>query len=149
MEKDTLKSGNAGNAPSVLADYNIFVIWKPEYDMGVNIIDEQHRGIVSIINSLYFGTQCNHIKNVLAPTIGMLKSYAQIHFQTEEYFLEAAKYIGVQSHRALHQAYISKLADIERKSLYDKDPYKLMMFLKEWWLGHICIEDMQHKDVFS
>jgi len=48
----------------------------------------------------------------------------------------------------LHQEYTSKLAGIERELTVDKDPYRLMGFLKQWWLGHICEEDMQFKHYF-
>ena len=135
-----------GDTTSTLPEHNIFIVWKPEYDLGIPIIDEQHRGIVTIINSLHYGTQSRHIKNILFPTIDMLRSYADIHFQTEEYFLETINYPGAANHRLLHQEYTSKLAGIEREVSVDRDPRQLMNFLKKWWLGHICEEDMLFKD---
>jgi len=133
---------------SVLLEHNVFIIWKQEYDLGIPIIDEQHRGIVTIINSLHYGTQSKCIKNILPPTINMLRSYANIHFQTEEHFLEILEYPGAASHRLLHQEYTSKLAGIEREISVDRDPGQLMGFLKKWWLGHICEEDTLFKDCF-
>ena len=125
--------------------HNIFIVWNPEYDLGIPIIDEQHRGIVTIINSLYYGTQNHYIKNILSPTIGMLRSYADIHFQTEEHFLESINFPDIAKHRLLHKEYTSKLAKVERGISIDKDPRQLMVFLKDWWLGHICEEDMLFK----
>jgi hemerythrin len=141
------KEKTDGPHTSALLEHNLFIIWKPEYNLGIPIIDDQHRGIVAIINSLYFGTQCSHVSNILAPTIGMLRSYAQIHFQIEEYFLEIIDYPELLSHRLLHQEYNSKLAEIERKSMLDKDPYQLMVFLKKWWLVHICEEDTLYRSL--
>ena len=141
MRNSTNDKDKTGVTPSVLHEQNVFIVWKPEYDLGIPIIDEQHRGIVTIINSLYYGTQSNYIKNILAPTIDMLRSYADIHFQTEEYFLETIDYPGAANHRLLHREYTSKLAGIEREISVDKDPRQLMGFLKKWWLGHICEED--------
>jgi len=138
----------AGCDPAILLEQNVFIVWKPEYDLGITIIDDQHRGIVSIINSYFFGTKCNSIKNLLPPTLAMLSSYARIHFQTEEHFLEVIDYCDISGHRALHQEYTSKLAKIERLSVSDKDPYVLMNFLKEWWIGHICGADMEFKSCF-
>ena len=138
---------NNGGANSASLMQSIFIVWKPEYDLGIPIIDEQHRGIVTIINSLYYGAQkSSFIKNIFSPTISMLRSYADIHFQTEEHFLEAIEYPGAADHSLLHQKYSSILAGIDRKSSVDKDPLKLMEFLKKWWLGHICEEDMQFKN---
>jgi len=146
MEENVPEMENAGGTQSVLLEHNLFIIWKPEYNLGIAIIDEQHRGIVAIINSLYFGTQCSYVSDILVPIIGMLRSYAQIHFQMEEYFLETINYPSLPSHRLLHQEYISKLAEIERKSVLDKDPYQLIGFLKNWWLSHICEEDTLYRD---
>jgi len=148
MKNSTNVKGKKGGTPSALLEHNVFIVWKPEYDLGIPIIDEQHRGIVTIINSLYYGTQSNYIKNILAPIIGMLRSYADIHFQTEEHFLEMVEYPGAAAHRLLHQEYTSKLAGIERGVSIDKDPRQLMGFLKTWWLGHICEEDMLFKNYF-
>ena len=139
------KESKAG-AHSASLVHSIFIVWKPEYDLGIPIIDEQHRGIVTIINSLHYGAQSGHIKNIFTPTTGMLRSYADIHFQTEEHFLEAIDYPGAAGHRLLHQEYTSKLAGIDRAGSVDRDPHLLMGFLKKWWLGHICEEDMLFKN---
>jgi len=95
---------------------------------------------------LHYGARSGYIKNIFSPTIGMLRNYADIHFQTEEHFLETIGYPGIAAHRLLHQGYIPKLAGIDRECSDDKDPHQLMDFLKNWWLGHICEEDMQFKN---
>jgi len=149
MNNSTNEKDNKDVAPSALLKHSVYIIWKPEYDLGIPIIDEQHRGIVTIINSLHYGTQNSNIKNILNPIIGMLRCYADIHFQTEEYFLETVKYPYAANHRLLHREYTSKLAGIERECSSDKDPHLLMGFLKKWWLGHICEEDMLFKHYFE
>ena len=136
------------DAPSASLVHNVFIVWKPEYNLGIPIIDEQHRGIVTIINSLHYGAQSRYIKNILSPTIGMFRSYAVIHFQTEEFFLKTAEYPDAANHCLLHQEYTSKLAMIERECSIDKDPRQLMGFVKKWWLGHICEEDMLFRNFF-
>ena len=148
MNNSLNENDKKGCTSSALLEHNVFIVWKPEYDLGIHIIDEQHRGIVTIINSLYYGAQSRCIKNILAPTIGMLHSYADIHFQTEEFFLDTIKYPEAANHRLLHQSYTSKLAGVEREISVDKDPHQLMDFIKSWWLGHICEEDMLFRDVF-
>ena len=145
MKNNANVKDKKGSAQTSL-EHNVFIVWKAEYELGIPIIDEQHRGVVTIINSLHYGTQSSNIKNILSPTIGMLHSYADIHFQTEEYFLKTINYPDAANHRLLHQEYTSKLAGIERESSADRDPHQLMCFLKKWWLGHICEEDMLFKN---
>jgi hemerythrin len=33
--------------------------------------------------------------------------------------------------------------------MFDRDPHQFMEFLKTWWLGHICDEDLKYKDYFQ
>ncbi len=33
---------------------DLYIIWHPDNDLGIPIIDEQHRGLVSAINSLHY-----------------------------------------------------------------------------------------------
>ena len=143
VNNSIIENENQCGTPSAILGHNAFIVWKPEYDLGIPIIDEQHRGIVTIINSLYFGTQTNYIKNIFFPIINMLRSYADIHFQTEECYIKAIDYPGAARHCSLHQEYTLKLAWIERENFIGKDPHQLMEFLKKWWLGHICEEDVK------
>lgn len=34
--------------------HTLFIVWSDMNETGIKIIDDQHRGIVSVINSLYF-----------------------------------------------------------------------------------------------
>ena len=130
-------------------EHNVFIIWKPEYNMNIPIIDEQHRGIVTIFNSLHFGMQNNYVKDMLAPIVDMIYDYTRIHFQIEEDFINEINYPHAKEHHALHEELMSRLNHIGRKSILDKDPYELMEFLKNWWIGHICNEDFQVKKFYE
>jgi len=129
-------------------EHYIFIVWKPEYNLGIPIIDEQHRGIVSTINSLHYCMQNNQGKKVLSPIINMMHNYTLIHFQTEEHFLEKIALPEAEKHRKLHRDLSSKLTDTGRSSLLDKDPYQFMNFLKKWWISHICNEDLIYRNYF-
>ena len=30
------------------------IVWRPEYELGIHIVDEHHRGILTATNSLYY-----------------------------------------------------------------------------------------------
>ncbi|MDR0324593.1 MAG: hemerythrin family protein [Oscillospiraceae bacterium] len=125
-----------------LFTHNMFIIWQPEFNLGIPIIDEQHRGIVSTINSFYYGMQSNYIEDMLLPVIDMVYDYTYLHFRIEENLLEQVGFPDVKSHHKIHQGLSSKLNLIGRKSVLDKDPYRLLDFLKDWWIHHICSDDM-------
>ena len=133
----------------VWLDHNMFIIWKPEYILGIPIIDDQHRGITTTINSLYFGTQNNFIKNILRPIVDTMESYTNIHFQTEEMFHEMIAFPEAEEHKKLHRELSSKLNKVGHNSLLNNDPHEFMDFLKKWWINHICNEDLIYRDFFQ
>ena len=127
-------------------EHNVFIVWKPEFNLGIPIIDEHHRGIVSIINSLHFGMQNRYIKDILAPIIDMMDDYSRIHFQIEEDFLEKIGYPNLVKHRELHHELSSKSKKLGKDSLLDRDSHNYMDFLKQWWINHIRVEDLTFRD---
>jgi len=130
----------------VRLEHNIFIIWKSEYNLGIPIIDEQHRGIVTTINSLHFAMQNNYVKNMLSPIIEMMYDYTRIHFQVEESFLEKIDYPHAEKHHTLHEELSATLANTGHRSILDRDAYEFMDFLKQWWIHHICREDLIFRD---
>ena len=146
MEREKEKDTDKKAMHSILFDRNIFIIWKPEYNLGIPIIDEQHRGIVTIINSLYFGMQHDCIKKIFRPIIAMMENYTNIHFQTEETFLEKVNFPTAAEHHKLHRELSSKLTSIGVTSIMKNDPYEFMEFLKKWWIHHICNEDLIYRN---
>ena len=148
MEETMLKDAHKNEIRYKLFNYDLLIVWKPEYELGIPIIDEQHRGIVTTINSLYYGMQHNYGKEILAPIADMVYNYTRIHFQTEESFLKKIDFPNAEKHHDLHRALSSKLAEVERDSLLNSDPYEFMNFLRSWWINHICKEDLIYRDYF-
>ena len=146
MKNDISGAENNQSVHSVLLDHNLFIVWKPEYNLGIPIIDEQHRGIVTTINSLHFGMQNQHAGDMLAPVIDMMYDYTHIHFQLEEHFLEQIDFPDAKRHHGLHRELSRQLTAEGRRSALYKDSYQFMEFLKKWWIDHICGEDLQFRN---
>ena len=146
MNKTMVGEEKKSGIQSSMLKHNVFIVWKPEYNIGIPIIDEHHRGIVSTINTLYFAMQNNYFKDVLAPINDMMYDYTRIHFQIEETFLDQIDAHEANRHRDLHHELSSQLNRMGRNSVLDKDPYPFMDFLKQWWINHICYEDLVFKN---
>ena len=129
-----------------LFNHNVLIVWKPEYNLGIPIVDEQHRGIVSTINSLYYAMQNKHGDEMLRPAIEMVTDYTRIHFEIEEDFLKKCGYPDLESHQELHKELTHAISAVGRKSLWDKDPNEFLDFLKTWWIDHICKKDSVFRD---
>jgi hemerythrin len=133
----------------ILFNHHVLIVWKPEYNLGIPIVDEQHRGIVTIINSLFYGMQNKHGEDVLMPVHGMINDYTRIHFKTEEDFLEKCGYSELEEHKEFHRELIDKLNKVGKDSLRQHDPKEFFDFLKEWWINHICSKDRAFMDYFA
>ena len=124
-----------------LLNHNILIVWKPAYNLGIQIVDEQHRGIVSTINSLCYAIQNKQGNQMLHPVINMVTEYTRIHFEIEEDFLEKCGYPDLEKHRTLHKELTGALSQTSKNSIWNRDPQEFLLFLKEWWTNHICKED--------
>ena len=131
---------------NAIKNTSLLVVWRSEYNLGIPIIDEQHRGIVTAINSLYYGMQNKYTKIILAPIADMVSNYTHIHFGIEEAFLEKYNFAGIQHHRQLHKELIDTLFKVRQESTWNQDPSHFLEFLKRWWIDHICDKDRVFRD---
>ncbi|MDR0843122.1 MAG: hemerythrin family protein [Acidobacteriota bacterium] len=118
-------------------DYSLLIQWKDVNNLGIPIIDDQHRGIVSVINSLAFFVQRNKGEFYLNTTFAMMDSYTKLHFSTEEELLRAAGYPEFDGHRRLHTDLIRESFFTANESIRLCDPDIYLRFLKNWWMEHI------------
>ena len=141
MEKNTHDEGSKREVRNPVVDHQILFVWTPECELGIPIIDEQHRGIVTTINSLYYAVYHNLGDHMILPVVGMVNEYTRIHFEVEEKFLTDYHYPDLASHRQLHYQLVQEMAAIGTESMSHHTPYPFLDFLKDWWREHICVED--------
>jgi hemerythrin-like metal-binding protein len=123
----------------------LFIVWNKQNEVGIELIDEQHRGIVSIINTLYYMMREKANHQLLYPSISdTMRAYSKMHFITEEHFLERIAYKDIQNHKKIHEKLIFTIDKIERECARDNDIMPLLEFLKHWWIGHINTEDKKY-----
>jgi len=122
----------------------LYIVWNDKYCVGVPIIDEQHRGIVSAINTLFEFIKQGQGQEALKPTFLVLEQYTHLHFKTEQRLLQEIKYPELEAHILLHKKLTDNTQRIERESIVNNNPDMVLAFLKEWWLGHINKEDRKY-----
>jgi hemerythrin-like metal-binding protein len=128
----------------------LFIHWQACNDIGIKLIDEQHRGIVSIINTFYYLMGHGMDNRILYSCINdTMCNYSRVHFITEEGFLEAVGYEKIEEHKALHRKLLREIERIEYEALTSNDAKPLLNFLKKWWLEHINEEDMKYAKSLS
>lgn len=124
----------------------LYIVWSKDNETKIPIIDEQHRAIVSTINSLFYFMQEKRALEALTPLLTMLSQYTKIHFDTEESLMKKAGYADFNDHQSLHRELIKETAAVMRRSTDEKNPAIVLAFLKDWWLNHINMEDRKYME---
>ena len=133
-----------------LVNRPLFIKWNARSQTGIPLIDGQHKAIVSIINTFYYMMGKKIDNHILYSCISdTLKSYSNIHFITEENFLEEWKYEDIEQHKEWHRKLATEIDSIEREGIKINDPRPFMDFLKKWWIEHINEQDMQFAKKFA
>ena len=120
--------------------------WTDKYSVGIKEIDNQHQGLVIIINELFTYMSEGRAKDKLHDIFNHLTDYTKIHFRFEETMLFKYAYSEIDQHKAEHQKFIKKLEDLKSEFLNNKITISLevLNFLKDWLLNHILISDKKY-----
>jgi hemerythrin-like metal-binding protein len=123
------------------------IIWTDDFSVGVNSIDEQHKKIIELINTLINlkneSVESQKIYNVLQE----MMLYAQKHLDYEESMLEEHGYPNLMQHASVHVKYIKRVSELSFAIMAQDNqaPEKLLLFLQDWWVHHILYDDMQYR----
>jgi len=70
--------------------------WDSQFDVGVDLINDQHKKLINLINSLSVAMSEGKSKDVLENVLKEIISYGIYHFNTEEEILHKYGYdVGV------------------------------------------------------
>jgi diguanylate cyclase (GGDEF)-like protein/hemerythrin-like metal-binding protein len=116
------------------------IIWAPSHEVGVEIIDEQHRKLTELLNDLVESLQRGDDQLAIAESLAATIAYTRFHFETEEGLMEKYAYVAAAPHREAHAHLLDDLqnfpvaTDVRSLSL-------TVRFLQEWLLRHIVTSD--------
>ncbi|MBU1100258.1 MAG: bacteriohemerythrin [Bacteroidetes bacterium] len=127
------------------------IVWKTEYEVGIELIDEQHKKLVQIANTFLKARADGLQQDVLKNTLVSLIDYTKYHFKDEEELLKKNYYPELVSHSKLHEELIEQIIHVLER-LKDGSNYaieELTKLIKEWLIDHILQKDMEYKDYFA
>ena len=120
------------------------IVWSPELDTGIEVIDQQHRRIVDYINALEVANQA-HDRQAVGDTLDELVDYTMSHFAFEESLQEEAGYAYCKPHKRVHELFVRRVGDyVERHRLGDEIGDELYKLLTTWLLNHIRRDDADY-----
>ena len=124
-----------------------YISWDPKFELGIPVIDSQHKKLVDLCNRLYEDLMKNKDKDgwqmSLSGTLKECVEYVRTHFHDEEVIMRAAEYENFASHKRSHEDFIHKILNTTHE--FDKATFstalQFVRFLYDWVLGHIAHED--------
>lgn len=113
------------------------VPWRPDYDMGHEALDAQHRNILAHCNALAdcLDDESEEGDRKFRQTFDALMALAREHFVTEEALLAQSAYPELDDLSSEQEEYEYLAAEIVTTENFDKN--ELQTFLSLWWVGHI------------
>jgi hemerythrin len=127
-----------------MSESNI-VTWIGEYSVGSDLIDDQHKGLVSMTNELFRGCERHDETIAFMRAIQKAVSYAKTHFATEERFMQKANYPEYASHKKEHEDFVQVvLQQVKNFEVGTCAPIDFALFLKNWLLNHIAVSDKKY-----
>ncbi|HZV80870.1 MAG TPA: bacteriohemerythrin [Geobacteraceae bacterium] len=120
--------------------------WKEEYSVNVAELDQHHKILIDIVNSIY--DNCLRVDTVdcIQPKIKELIDYSEYHFTAEENYMRQIEYFEREEHIELHSMFIFKIKEMQQA--YEGNELELtksmIVFLGKWLLHHVLEEDRKY-----
>ena len=118
--------------------------WVPEYNTGIDVIDDQHRRILDFINEIdeiSSTTDRERVKQILNNII----DYTQSHFTFEESLQEEAGYKYRVPHKRVHDLFIKRIESYrDRFAAGHSIENELHEVLSKWLINHIQHDDADY-----
>src|SRR5512140_1784319 len=123
-----------------------FLTWQPDYDTGINIMDQQHHRIVDLINQFHDAMSVGKGKEKAGTVLDALVHYTQSHFAAEEALMAQHGYPELDAHRKKHHDLLAEVQRFREQQQAGKIGINLSIatFLSNWLVQHIQGTDRKY-----
>jgi hemerythrin len=114
--------------------------WNDRLSVGVQMIDTDHKHLVSLVNELHDAVKAARGKEVLGHVLDGLITYTKTHFAREESEMARSNYPQADAHRKEHTDLARQVLDVQAKYKAGNSAVlsmEVMSFLRDWLLKHI------------
>lgn len=119
--------------------------WSRELSVDVKEIDDQHKKLINIVNTLLQAILSGHDKEILNDIFTKLREYTVYHFGCEEELMEDILYPKRAEQVQEHSQLKKDVKAFQRQIYLHEDPTtdEVLAFMKGWMLDHILTHDRE------
>lgn len=123
-----------------------FVEWKDDLSVGIGVIDDDHKKLLTLINNLQTAVYYPTGETFERQALQELVDYTKYHFEREEKMMLDNDYPDYEPHKRQHEAMIAKVSGFMEAYEKDRDGTveEITVFLKDWLLKHIAGTDQKY-----
>lgn len=142
--------GTSHNPHTTKGESTMFEM-KPEYYIGIDMIDEEHAQLFSYANEAYELLQDEFTPDKydkIDCILDKLYDYTKKHFADEENYMESIHYKKIFTQKIQHQEFIDKLDEFIQNhhkgtDHQDEQIIEILTYLTDWLVNHILYVDGQ------
>ena len=129
-------------------DRDTSTIWSSEYELGIPLIDGQHKRLIEQLDALMKALKSLRTERVVRKCMEFLDTYTDDHFHTEERLLREHGYPHLDAHLEAHKYFretVLKARDfIQANPRSDKSVQLVQSLLVNWFVKHIRGTDQEY-----
>jgi len=129
----------------------LLIKWDKSYATGIETIDNQHRTLIEMIATFQRAMFEGKTREQLPSLLDRLITYATYHFRWEEQLLEEKQYPDLEKHRKGHEALTAQIQEFKKRLDSGKSVAgaSVLLFLRNWFTGHILEVDLRYAKYFQ
>ena len=125
-----------------------YFVWAQDMVIDGGAIDEEHRKLVDLLNTLHDATSQGRGREVVGRLLGELIVDTADHLRNEEAAMAAAGFPNLERHKIGHQAFVDELHKLQQR--YQQGSIsvasQLSSVLRDWLSLHIRRNDKELHD---
>ena len=132
------------------------IVWSDSFVTGIQVIDDQHKVLVNIINDVYQGLDARYSRVSLQRIMLELRGYVNYHFGAEEELMSEHKIDFTHPdeyriHLRQHRDFAERLTELEQHLRNNKPIFyeDLFIYLRDWLASHILGTDKKLADALN
>jgi hemerythrin len=121
-------------------------VWKDEYSVDIEELDNHHKKLLGIVNSLYDDCLKTNYVGCAVSKMEELMAYTDYHFTAEEQYLRKIEFADMGNHISQHEVFRDNVVELSRIDHGNELELtkQLIVLIGNWLLRHVLEEDRKY-----